>query len=522
MTLRASPRREAEHCRRRPSGAAAVLAAFRGARQFMLGSLLVAACAGGCRRSPPADQRPDAGAAGEQTGRLVCVEQPDGCVFCAGKDEHGSFLEPDQSRPLVCDPADEESCVEFCSLATPACALPWSKTKGCLYESDIEFRRALFNLQAADRPELTLSGRVLDEAGRRITGASVRVWLAWPALPGLVPLFEEVSGRDGGFKTILRAGPWAYSIRVSHPEHATLIVDRLPADRPDRFGGNSPRLFRLGPQQTIRGRVLDLATGLPVAGASVHATRAQGDPTEVAAAESGEDGGFVIGGLEARRYTLNVSKFGWRPLPVNPPVTPGQRVTLKLIQANVIRGSVIAADGESEPGATVAAVLASAPSVPSPPIFWTSDNDGRFAQDHFPAGTYYLWARRGDMLAYPPSRIELQDSNVVEVRVALSHKGARVSGQVQLEHGRGAGGELSVELVSRSPLSFPRNPRAKVDEGGRFVLAGVLPGRYRFGIKRGIRPMAILSGPREVEIPIEPGSAVALDAPIVVRPRVED
>jgi len=187
---------------------------------------------------------------------------------------------------------------------------------------------------------------------------------------------------------------------------------------------------------------------------------------------------------------------------------------------------VIDAAGEPEPSATVAAVLASAPGVPSPPIVWTSDNDGRFAQDHFLAGTYFLWARRGEMLAYPPSRIELSDNHVVEVRIALSHRGARVSGRVQAESGRpgapGPSGELSVELVSRSPLSFPRNPVAKLDGEGRFLLTGVLPGRYRFAIKSGIRAMAITRGPREVELPIEPGSVVALKEPIVVRPRLED
>src|SRR5688500_13659398 len=140
---------------------------------------VVASTTSACRRSRQTDSRPEPSFSEGPPGSLVCVEQPDGCVFCAGKEERGSFLEPDQSRPVLCDPADDEACVEFCSYITPSCALPWRKTPGCVEETEIEFRRQLFNLRAADRPEVTLSGRVVDEAGKRIEGASVKVWLDW-------------------------------------------------------------------------------------------------------------------------------------------------------------------------------------------------------------------------------------------------------------------------------------------------------------------------------------------------------
>src|SRR5687768_17761973 len=114
---------------------------------------VVASTTSACRRSRQTDSRPEPSFSEGPPGSLVCVEQPDGCVFCAGKDEQGSFLEPDQSRPLICDPADDESCIEFCSITTPACALPWWKGgKSCLVDSDLEFRRALFNLRTAERP----------------------------------------------------------------------------------------------------------------------------------------------------------------------------------------------------------------------------------------------------------------------------------------------------------------------------------------------------------------------------------
>jgi hypothetical protein len=486
-------------------------------------ALVAAAVIGACRGSPAPNQKPDASAVSRSSGPLVCVEQPDGCVFCAGRDEQGPFIEPDQSRPWVCNPKDEESCVEFCSAATPDCALPWSQTKGCLEASDRDFWRALFNLRAADRPEVQVVGRVLDEAGRRVEGARIRVWLGWGPEAGLVPLVEEVSGKDGGFRLPLRSGPWSYSFRVSHPGHTTAIADRLPGDRLDRAGSGPPRVFRLGTEQPIRGRSVDLATGTGINGVTITAFRAPGDTIPVAETTSTEDGSYVLGGLEARRYLLNASKFGWRPLAVGAAVAaPAQRVLLKMVQGYVIRGAVEDANGEAEPSATVAAVLASSPAVPNPPIVWTTDGEGRFAEDRFVVGTYYLWARRGDMLAYPPSRIELNDSHVVEVRMTLAHRGARVSGKVSLEGTARHLGELSIELTGRSPLSFPRSPVAKVDGQGGFVITGLLPGRYRLGIKTGLRSMAIVRGPREVEVPIEPGSTVTLTEPVVVRPRVED
>jgi hypothetical protein len=485
---------------------------------FVLALALWAACP----RSPATKAPPDGGPPASNSGPMVCVEQPDGCVFCAGRDE-GSYLEPDQSRPLLCDPADDESCVEFCSTATPDCALPWHKAPGCVLPSDTEFRRALFTLRTADRPEWFLQGRVVDEQGKRIEGASIRVWLSWGAWPGIVPLVDDVSGKDGGFRIPLRSGPWSYSVRVIHPDHATAVLDRLPADKLDRTPGGMGRTIRMYAGQVIRGKVVDLASGLPVAGALISAVRSPGDAITIGETTSSDDGSFALGGLEVRRYLLNVSRFGWRPKPAGVNLqAPGTKVTLKMVQANVIQGTVFDADGIAEPSATVAAVLASAPGVPSPPIVWTSDGEGRFAQDHFVPGTYYLWARRGDMLSYPPSRIELSEDQVVDVRMSLGHKGGRVQGRIELSEKDLSPASVSIELLPRSPLSFPRNPVANVDGKGGFVLTGILPGKYRLSARSGIRTMSIVGGPREIEMPVEPGQSLSLDQPLVLRARLDE
>jgi hypothetical protein len=470
----------------------------------------------------------------------VCVENNDGCLLCKGKLDEAPFLEAAESRPEICAPQDPDDCVEFCSAVTAACALPWTKGPTCLLGTELEWMRAVFHQEAADRPQVTFVGRVTDESGRvRIEGARVRVWVSREAAS--LHLLDTVAEKDGMFRLPLRTGPWTYTLRLSHAGRASEIVERLQPDaRPERGtppGPAAARTFRLGPEQVIRGRVVDGATGEPVADALVSAFRSSEDAYEIAGARTAADGGFTLRGLaERQRYELRASKFGWRPETFaqgplgrpgapnrNEPIAaPAQRVVLRLVRTGVIRGVVVDADDVAEPDATVLAVLAGAPG-PSVPVTWNADEEGRFEQADFVAGTYYLWARRGQMFVYPPVKKELGDGQDAEVRLQLHHKGARVIGRVRGRDGEPWAGRGVAKLVGGSPLAFPRAAVADIDREGRFVLTGVLPGRYEVRILSGTRgELGIVRGPRDVEIPIEPGSVVQLKEPVVVRPPINE
>lgn len=485
---------------------------------------------GACRRSPDSAPARDAGPTAASGPGTLCVEQPDGCLLCDdGRDTETTFLDPEEPRPILCDPRDDEDCVEFCSRVQAPCAVPWAKGNTCKLGSELEYRRAIFLRDAAGSAEANVQGKVVDDAGRRIEGARIRVWVAGPG--ATTPIFDEVSGRDGSFRLKLPIGAWTYSLRVSAPGKATELIERLPLDRsgPERNERADrppapPRLYRLGDELVFKGRVVDGSSGEPISDVNVEAVRGPDDAVPLGEARSGADGSFTLGGLEGRRYHLRVTKFGWRPLAAKAtPAAAAPRVALKLGRASVIRGLVLDEDGAPETNATVAALQSGAAGAPNLPILWSTDGEGAFAQDRFVPGPYYVWARRGEMLSYPPEKVELSENRESELKLVLSHKGARVTGRVRPYAGTVLGeGRARVLMVSRSPLAFPRPAVGEVRAGGAFTLAGLLPGRYEIVIRDGLRTLAIIDGPRTVEVPIEPDSAVALEGTIVVRGGLED
>jgi hypothetical protein len=472
-----------------------------------------------CRRSERVPTTHDVPTSAVDPRDVRCVERPEGCVSCDGRGIPSALLEPDEPPSSLCDPKEPANCVDFCSRLAPECATPWTRGPTCLLRSEEEFRREIFRRDTADRPEFVFQARVMDELGRRLEGANVRVWYQGTAID------DEVSGKDGSFRARLRSTPNPYTIRVSHAGRATEMGE-VKLDK----SSSAARAYHLGPESIVKGRVVD-AAGAPVARVDIRALRsAEGSlevPMEVAATRTGEDGLFVLSGLDARKYVVMASKFGWIPnatrVTATFPLVPQSRVAIHLVRTGVIRGSVVDEAGDAAPNAMVVAMLSGGFGVANSPIVWTTGSDGTFEQDRFGPGTYYLWARHGEKLVYPPEKIELADGHLdVQVELAVSHKGARVRGRVGTASNQPLDLEARAVLVGRSPLAFPRKAVGDIDRSGTFVITGVLPGRYELSIRVGPRILPMISGPREVEVPIEEGASVDLPDPIVVRPRPEE
>ncbi len=489
------------------------MAKRRIAQGIALGLLLtMAAAQPACRRSRGRSAAPNTSTSATDARDVRCVERPEGCIWCEGRGPTPPLVEPDAIPPSLCDPKDPGNCVDFCSRLTPECAVPWRTVPSCLLPTEQEFRREIFRRDTADRPEAFVQGRITDEAGHRVEGAKIRVWFQGTAI------VDEVSGKDGSFRVRLRAGPWTYSVQVSHAGLATEIAD-LRIDR----AGTTVRNFRLAPESTIHGRVVS-TLGNPIGGVAINAVRSPDDLVAAGEAQTLPDGSFVITGLDVKRYFLRASKFGWLPEMLKWGVTaPATRIAFKLVRTAVIEGRVLDADGEGQANATVVALPSGGIGNAASPIIWAVDGDGKFAQDRFEPGTYYLWARRGEMLVFPPEKIEISDSNLDErIELHLSHKGARVRGRIVTRGGTALDPDTRAVLFGQSPLALPRKAVGEIDHDGAFAVGALLPGRYEISVRVGARVLPIISGPREVEIPIEPGATVDLSDTIVVRPQAEE
>ena len=305
-------------------------------------------------------------------------------------------------------------------------------------------------------------------------------------------------------------------MRVSRPTLATEIAD-LRIDKP----GTTVRNFRLAPENVIRGRVVS-SKGEPIAGATVHAVRNAEDPVASGEAQSADDGTFALGGLDSKRYYLRASKFGWLPETLKWTVAaPAKGIAFKLARTGVIRGKAVDADGEGQANATVVALLSGRlRRRRRRRSSGASTATGTFAQDRFQAGTYYLWARHGEMLVYPPEKIEISRSGSGRRgRATLSHKGARVRGRVVTTR------RASPSSLTRAPCSSgARRSRSRAKRSARSTTtASSSSGRCCPGATKSPSASARAScrspaAPREVEIPIDPGATVDLPEPITVRP----
>jgi protocatechuate 3,4-dioxygenase beta subunit len=151
---------------------------------------------------------------------------------------------------------------------------------------------------AAAAPPPAVRGIVVTEAGVAVAGAEVRAhhdpWSTLDRWAEGAPLGRGVASTrsdEGGRFTLEWATPCLVTVVA---EHAGCVPARLAGVAP---GSDAIRLVVV-PAAVLRGRVLDEAAGLPIAGARVRVHHGA-DQDLLATADTDANGGFVCGALSA-------------------------------------------------------------------------------------------------------------------------------------------------------------------------------------------------------------------------------
>ncbi len=285
--------------------------------------------------------------------------------------------------------------------------------------------------------------------------------------------------------------------------------------------------IELAPSRSVRGRVLDAATGAPIADAAVLAETlvpSQVVPFDVdvegsgwrAATRARTDGSFVLDGLGPDGDVLRVTAPGyaaaWSPAPAasgEERAADGASVELapvRLARGGSVEGRVLRQDGSAWPGAFVIASRMGTGAVGERMSYARvqSDSDGAYSIADLPPGAYVVFSFVPSAGGTPATRdLRIAGTEVVHLDLGPTERRTRLVGTV-----RDASGAALADMDVMVGYEQPGAPRdsswiaARTDAEGRFAFEGVDPRRYEIFVGRGLgTSFAVVN---EIDVPLAP------------------
>lgn len=262
----------------------------------------------------------------------------------------------------------------------------------------------------------------------------------------------------------------------------------------------------------IRGRVFDMATGKPIAGAALaaveHVVVENGySLKELGQAVTGDDGRYEMNRLKSDPAQVHIVADGYAPRAVaidrqDQPIY--RSIDVELVAEGSVAGQIIDADGRPLSDVTVGltSVLAiDGRGYRSPtPLEAVTDADGRFQLKGLPQGYAQLSCRKqghyaspfGELLAVPGEPIA----------VAMQRTG-KIRGKVSVAGGGSTPAHVSLDQEGKRPGVWGGigtwGGSIQLDGEGRFEFDGAPPGKYRVQAK-GQTKIVTLAGGQTVEV----------------------
>ncbi|MFN0006428.1 MAG: carboxypeptidase regulatory-like domain-containing protein [Planctomycetota bacterium] len=255
-----------------------------------------------------------------------------------------------------------------------------------------------------------LRGTLILPGGDALPGSFEVTLLRAKRLPDVSQPFSRTFAGDSGAFEFEKLRPGSYSVFVQVRGYATWVTRGVELSA----GGAVDLRCELDPGLALRGLVLD-AEGRPVEGALVLAEEdtpvqvlelgmKEAPPGWTAAARSDAEGVFhlphLLPGRKTLRATLAGHGAGWTegvdPASIDP-ADPRGGVEVRLTRAGAIEGRIAHDDGTAWPGANVIVALLDS-TFRRPCMSFgsaTADEDGRYAAEDLPPGTYVVFNASG-------------------------------------------------------------------------------------------------------------------------------